>query len=107
LINSIEIDQVSGGALNEAIADALVQLDNAALKIDAGVSGIGGRQNVLDSVFEGNEDLQITNKAFRAQIYEIDYAEVLTELTKQETALQAVQATFQRVTNTSLFDYIR
>ena len=96
-----------GRPLNDAIADALVQLDNAALKIDAGVSGVGGRQNVLDSVFEGNEDLQITNKAFRAQIYEVDYAEALTELTKQETALQAVQNTFQRVTNTSLFDYIR
>ncbi len=107
LINSIETDQVFGRPLNDAIADALVQLDNAALKIDAGVSGVGGRQNVLDSVFEGNEDLQITNKAFRAQIYEVDYAEALTELTKQETALQAVQNTFQRVTNTSLFDYIR
>ncbi|WP_348729220.1 flagellar hook-associated protein FlgL [Rheinheimera texasensis] len=107
LINSIETYQVFGRPLNDAIADALVQLDNAALKIDAGVSGVGGRQNVLDSVFEGNEDLQITNKAFRAQIYEVDYAEALTELTKQETALQAVQNTFQRVTNTSLFDYIR
>ncbi|MDZ7869462.1 MAG: flagellar hook-associated protein FlgL [Rheinheimera sp.] len=107
LVNAIEKDQVIGGPLSEAIADALVQIDNAALKIDAGVSGVGGRQNVLDSVFEGNEDLQITNKAFRAQIYEVDYAEALTELTKQETALQAVQNTFQRVTNTSLFDYIR
>lgn len=107
LVNAIEKDQVIGGPLAEAIADALVQIDNAALKIDAGVSGVGGRQNVLDSVFEGNEDLQITNKAFRAQIYEVDYAEALTELTKQETALQAVQNTFQRVTNTSLFDYIR
>ncbi len=107
LVNAIEKDQAIGRPLSEAIADALVQIDNAALKIDAGVSGVGGRQNVLDSVFEGNEDLQITNKAFRAQIYEVDYAEALTELTKQETALQAVQNTFQRVTNTSLFDYIR
>ncbi len=107
LVNAIEKDQVMGKPLSEAIADALVQIDNAALKIDAGVSGVGGRQNILDSVFEGNEDLQITNKAFRAQIYEVDYAEALTELTKQETALQAVQNTFQRVTNTSLFDYIR
>ncbi len=107
LVNAIEKNQVIGRPLSEAIADALVQIDNAALKIDAGVSGVGGRQNILDSVFEGNEDLQITNKAFRAQIYEVDYAEALTELTKQETALQAVQNTFQRVTNTSLFDYIR
>lgn len=107
LINAVEKNQSVGRPLNEAIADALVQLDSAALKIDTGISGVGGRQNILDSVFEGNEDLQISNKAFRAQIYEVDYAEALTELTKQETALQAVQNTFQRVTGTSLFDYIR
>jgi flagellar hook-associated protein 3 FlgL len=107
LINAVENNQAVGRPLNEAIADALVQLDSAALKIDSGISGVGGRQNILDSVFEGNEDLQISNKAFRAQIYEVDYAEALTELTKQETALQAVQNTFQRVTGTSLFDYIR
>lgn len=107
LVSAIEINQLSGDALSEAIADALVQIDNAALKVDSAMSGVGGRQNVLDSVFEGNEDLQINNKGFRAQIYEVDYAEALTELTKQETALQAVQSTFSRVTSTSLFDYLR
>ncbi len=107
LVEAIDTDQLSGDALADAIADALVQIDNSALKIDSAISGVGGRQNVLDSVFEGNEDLQINNKSFRAEIYEVDYAEALTELTKQETALQAVQSTFSRVTSTSLFDYLR
>lgn len=107
LVSAIEVNQLTGDALSEAIADALVQIDNASLKVDSAMSGVGGRQNVLDSVFEGNEDLQINNKGFRAQIYEVDYAEALTELTKQETALQAVQSTFSRVTSTSLFDYLR
>jgi flagellar hook-associated protein 3 FlgL len=33
-------------------------------------------------------------------------AEAISELTKQETALQASQATFGRLTNLSLFDYL-
>lgn len=107
LVDAIDTNQLSGDALAEAIADALVQIDNASLKVDSAISGVGGRQNVLDSVYEGNEDLQINNKGFRADIYEVDYAEALTELTKQETALQAVQSTFSRVTSTSLFDYLR
>lgn len=107
LVKAIETDQLDGDALAEAIADALVQLDNATLKVDSAVSGVGGRINVLDSVFESNEDLQINNKAFRAELYEVDYAQALTELTKQETALQAIQSTFNRVTSTSLFDYLR
>ncbi len=107
LVKAIETDQLDGDALAEAIADALAQLDNATLKVDSAVSGVGGRINVLDSVYESNEDLQINNKAFRAELYEVDYAQALTELTKQETALQAIQSTFNRVTSTSLFDYLR
>jgi len=107
IINAVERDLQSGDVLAEKIADALVQIDSAALKVDGTVSAIGGRQNSLDNIFNSNEDLQLSNKKYRADIYEVDYASAITELTKQETALQAVQATFNKVTGTSLFDYIR
>lgn len=107
IINAVERDLESGDVLAEKIADALVQIDSAALKVDGTVSAIGGRQNSIDNIFDGNEDLQLSNKKYRADIYEVDYASAITELTKQETALQAVQATFNKVTGTSLFDYIR
>ncbi len=107
IINAVERDLESGDLLAEKIADALVQIDSAALKVDGTVSAIGGRQNSIDNIFDGNEDLQLSNKKYRADIYEVDYASAITELTKQETALQAVQSTFNRVTGTSLFDYIR
>jgi flagellar hook-associated protein 3 FlgL len=107
IINAVERDKQSGDLLADKIADTLVQIDTAALKVDATVSGIGGRQNSIDNIFNSNEDLQLSNKKYRADIYEVDYASAITELTKQETALQAVQATFNRVTGTSLFDYIR
>lgn len=106
MITAIETNQVSGTALKEAMSDALAQIDGAAVKIDAAMSGIGGRQNLVDNIEGGNDDLQISNKAFRADLYEVDYAEAITELTKQETALSAVQQTFNRVTSTSLFDYL-
>jgi len=107
IINAIEVGQVSGTALKESMSDALAQIDGAAVKIDGAMSGIGGRQNLVDNIEGGNDDLQISNKAFRADLYEVDYAEAITELTKQETALSAVQQTFNRVTSTSLFDYLR
>lgn len=107
LISSVETSEVKGSKLTEAMADALIQIDGAAVKIDATISGIGGRQNLISNIEDGNTDLQITNKSFRADLYEIDYVEAITELTKQETALSAVQQTFNRVTSTSLFDYLR
>ncbi len=106
LINTVE-SGATGEALATRVADVLNQIDGASLRVDATISAIGGRQNVLDNVFGGNEDLQITTKSYKAEIAELDYAEAITEVTKQETALQAVQATFNRVTGTTLFDYIR
>jgi len=106
LINTVE-SGATGEALATRVADVLNQIDGASLRVDSTISAIGGRQNVLDNVFGGNEDLQITTKSYKAEIAELDYAEAITEVTKQETALQAVQATFNRVTGTTLFDYIR
>ena len=61
---------------------------------------------MAQSVFASNLDLEISNKTARANIEDVDYAEAVSELSKQETALQAAQATFAKVTGLSLFDYI-
>ena len=53
-----------------------------------------------------SRDLDTSNKAAKAELVELDMAEAITELTKQETSLQAAQATFGRLANLSLFDYL-
>lgn len=106
MINAVLTNSASGDALSEVIKDTLSEVDSASFYLDEAMSAIGGRQNVLENISQSIEDLQIANKSYRADIYEIDYAEAITELTKQETALQAVQQTFNRVNGTSLFDYI-
>ena len=105
LINGIEAGD-SGDVLNERILDATVEIDNASAKVDSAVSSIGGRLNVIESIFGSNEDVLIATKSHKADVVELDYSTGITELVKQETALQAVQATFNRVTGLSLFDYI-
>jgi flagellar hook-associated protein 3 FlgL len=70
------------------------------------ISEIGGRGNVADSVLASNLDLEIANRSARSNIEDVDYAVAVSELSRQETALQAAQATFARVTGTSLFDFI-
>ncbi|MDX1539619.1 flagellar hook-associated protein FlgL [Arsukibacterium sp.] len=106
-ITALENPALSGGDFDEAISDTLTQVTSAATKIDSTLSSIGGRVNVLDSVFGTNEDLTINNKAYRADLAEVDYAAALTEITKQEIALQAISSTFTKVSGVSLFDYLR
>ncbi|MCC2606274.1 flagellar hook-associated protein FlgL [Planctobacterium marinum] len=106
IVAALNDPTVSGDALSEALNDALVGLDNGLKEVSNTVATIGGRVKVATSVYESNLDLEIANKDARSKIEDVDYAEAISELSKQETALQAAQQTFGRVTNLSLFDYI-
>lgn len=103
---SLNDTSLSNEGFQEAIADALVGLDNGLVAVNDATSALGGRLNVAESVYESNLDLEIANKTARSVIEDVDYAEAVSELSKQETALQAAQSTFARVTGLSLFDYI-
>lgn len=107
VINAVEKNALSADALKAVLIDTNVQMERASSRIGDAISALGGRQNLLTSVLENTADLKIANTEYRADIYELDLYEGITELTKQETVLQTVQSTFSRVTGTSLFDYIR
>ncbi|MEC7691400.1 MAG: flagellar hook-associated protein FlgL [Pseudomonadota bacterium] len=100
------INGASGGSLSEALSDALVGLDNGMQKLDLERSSIGGRLNVAESVYGTNLDLEISAKDARSAIQDTDYAEASAEFAKQETALSAALATFPKISNLSLFNYI-
>lgn len=104
---ALDDESISEGNYQEALKDALIGIDNGLTSLANATSALGGRQNVAQSVFESSLDLEIANKSARSVIEDVDYAEAVSELSKQETALQAAQATFSRVTGLSLFDFIR
>jgi flagellar hook-associated protein 3 FlgL len=58
----------------------------------------------LDSV-GGSLDLQYEETLSRLQ--DLDYAEAITKLTRQQMELQAAQQSFSKISQLSLFDYIR
>jgi len=107
VVNAVLRDQLDPEQLKEVLIDTTVQLDRASLKVGEAVSALGGRQNLITSISGSLEDLKIANVEYRADIYELDLVQGITELTKQETQLQVVQSTFTKVTQLSLFDYIR
>ncbi|MBH0028562.1 flagellar hook-associated protein FlgL [Pseudoalteromonas sp. SWN29] len=106
LIAGLTDTSLDQDAFEQALADGLVQLGNGKNKVSLTQAGLGGRINAADKISQSNADLDINNKAARADLVELDMAEAITELTKQETALQASQATFGRLANLSLFDYL-
>lgn len=106
LITGLNNGALKGDDFQQVLADGLVQLQNASEQVVFTQSSLGGRMNALERVSDSNLALDIQNKSNRSNLVEVDMAEAISELTKQETALQASQATFGRLTNLSLFDYL-
>lgn len=101
---------VPGGftpAMNESLSDAMVQITNSAAQVAVVQSSIGGRLNVAESIMESNIEINHANQKTRADLAEIDYSTAVTDLMREESALEAAHATFGRVSNLSLFDFIR
>lgn len=94
-------------SLDKIRTDTLKQVSDTASNVGSAMANLGGRINVVDSVFNTNADLLINNQQYKADISEVDLAAALTEIKRQEVALQAASQTFQKVNATTLFDYIR
>lgn len=106
-IQEILLDStIDNRALQESIADALVGLDNGLERLSLERASIGSRLNIAQSSYETNLDMEIAAKASRSSIQDVDYAEASSEFAKQETALNAALATFPKVSNLSLFNFI-
>ncbi|MCL5255590.1 MAG: flagellar hook-associated protein FlgL [Gammaproteobacteria bacterium] len=107
MVNALNNPDLSAEELAQAIEFGLADLDAAEVSIGSVRAKTGSRMNSAETAILTNTDFEIANKETRSRIQDVDYAEAMTELTKQDTALQAAQATFTRITRLSLFDYLR
>lgn len=107
MANILNDPSVSAEQLSQAIEFGIADLDSSLDALGSSRAKIGSRLNSAETARLTNADLSIANQDTRSRIQDVDYAEAMTELTKQDTALQAAQATFTRITRLSLFDYLR
>jgi flagellar hook-associated protein 3 FlgL len=106
LITGLNDGTLENDDFQQVLADGVVQLQNASEQVVYTQASLGGRINAVESVSDSNLAQDIQNKSNLSDLVEVDMAEAISELTKQETALQASQATFGRLTSLSLFDYL-
>ena len=89
-------------AINRALGDVDLALENV-INIR---SQIGARLSVLDSEKASNEAALVDLQETISSEEDLDYAEATGRFNKQLSGLEAAQATFGRVQNLSLFNYI-
>ena len=88
-------------------AQALTDLDSAYQNLLEARTSIGGRLNALDAQKDDNEAFIVTTTKTIGEIRDTDLAEAISQLTLEQTTLDAAQAVFARISSSSLFNFLR
>lgn len=89
------------------IAQSLGDLD-AALEVSLNNrTTIGGKLNAIESQREENEAQVLVAESTLSSLRDTDLAEAISQLTLEQTTLDAAQAVFARITSSSLFNFLK
>ena len=89
------------------LAEFLTDLDTFQSQVLDVRTSIGGRLNALDGQKDINEATMIVTRTTLSGIRDTDLAEAISQLTLEQTTLDAAQAVFARITSSSLFNFLR
>ena len=70
-------------------------------------TSVGGRLNSLDAQRDANEANILVTQSTLSQVRDTDLAAAISQLTLEQTTLDAAQAVFARITSSSLFNFLR
>lgn len=69
-------------------------------------TGIGVRMNELESLGSLNDNLSLQYQQTLSNLQDLDYAKAITDLTRNQTNLEAAQKSFAKISQLSLFNYL-
>ncbi len=93
--------------LQELIAETLSNLENAEDNVGIVRAQVGARLNTLDSTREMHAGTELVSNKVMSEVRDLDYAEAITRLTMENTILQAAQQSFAKISQLSLFNFLR
>lgn len=92
---------------NTRMATALQQIDQAQDHLSTVRSQVGTRLSSLDNALGALETQKVEFQSMVSELRDLDYAEAITRMNQQLIGLQAAQASYSRISQLSLFDYLR
>lgn len=96
----------TGASLSNGMNQGLNQLDNALNNVLTVRASLGVRLNELDALQAEGDNLGLQFKQSLSLLQDVDYNKAISDLIMQQTALQAAQQTFSKVSGLSLFNYL-
>ena len=97
---------VVGASLTNSLNRGLTHLDNALNNVLTTQSSLGLRLQEVDALQTAGDDLSLQYKQTLSELQDVDPYKAYSDLTQQNTTLQASLKSFAAVSNLSLFSYI-
>jgi flagellar hook-associated protein 3 FlgL len=92
---------------NSSMATILQQLDQAGDHLLSVRAEVGTRLSAIDGAQEALADRKVELETTTSQLRDLDYAEAISRMNQQLVGLQAAQASYSKIAQLSLFDYLR
>lgn len=90
-----------------AVQAELPNLDSALNQTLAARSDLGARMNRLDGASRINDEMKLSITKVLSGIQDVDYMQVVSDLSKQQTAFQSAVAASAKISQVTLLDYLR
>jgi flagellar hook-associated protein 3 FlgL len=108
LINTLDSPATQSEAqFHTEMGKALEQLEHTGDHMSSIRAQVGMRLSTLENAESAREDQQVELKRMTSELRDLDYAEAITRMNQQLVGLEAAQASYSRISQLSLFDYLR
>lgn len=100
-------DQAGRDALDAGLATAGTDLAAALDSVLTARSRAGSKLNELDALDAAGKDLELQFKRTLSDLQDLDYAQAISDISKQQLILDAAQQTFIKTVGLSLFNLLK
>jgi flagellar hook-associated protein 3 FlgL len=97
---------VVGSSLTNALNTGMTNLDNALGNVLNTRANLGLRLNEIDALQATGDNMGLQLKQSLSALQDTNVTQAISDLTQQQTSLQAAQKTFAQVSSLTLFTYI-
>ena len=104
--NSLSNSSSDSAQLSTLIASTLGNLDQAVASISEAQAQVGAAQNTTSATQSVNSAVTLSVTGTLSNLTNVDYAQASSQLSLQQTVLQAAQESFVRIAGLDLFTYM-
>ncbi|MDG1307792.1 MAG: flagellar hook-associated protein FlgL [Porticoccaceae bacterium] len=90
-----------------AIQRSLSEVSDLSASVSVSLADVGSRLSVVDSQRDMLSDSKLRYQSMLSQVEDLDYATAVTELSAELLSMEAAQSSFAKISQLSLFNYIR